>query len=153
MGAILDRLCRAGEAVAIASLLAATGLILVQIVGREFFNAGLPWADELARFAGLAMVFLVVPVLLQHGMHVRVDYFLGKLGPRAQKRVELANEIATLAFCVLFVWAAYWFMQRAGRFSTPAVGIPNLVYYLPAMLGMALTLLVAIRRVARALKP
>lgn len=152
MGSVLDRLCRAGEAIAIASLLAATGLILVQVVAREFFDLGLPWADELSRFAGLAMIFLVVPVLLQHGMHVRVDYFIGKFGPRARRAIDLANEVSTLAFCLLFLWAAFWFMQRAGRFSTPAIGLPNLVYYLPAMAGMVLTLLVAARRVAGALR-
>lgn len=152
MGSVLDRLCRAGEAIAIASLLAATGLILVQVVARELFDLGLPWADELSRFAGLAMIFLVVPVLLQHGMHVRVDYFIGKFGPRTRRAIDLANEVATLAFCLLFLWAAFWFMQRAGRFSTPAIGLPNLVYYLPAMAGMVLTLLVATRRVAKALR-
>lgn len=153
MGKLLDRLCRAGEAIAIAMLLAATGLILIQVVAREFLNLGLPWADELARYAGLGMIFLTVPVLLQNGMHVRVDYFLEKLRPSGRRVVDLANEFATLAFCVLFLWAAYWFMQRAGRFATPAIGIPNLLYYLPAMAGMVLTLLVAVRRVAGALRP
>ena len=152
MGVILDRLCRVGEAIAIAMLLAATGLILIQIVARELFNLGLPWADELSRYAGLGMIFLVLPLLLQNGMHVRVDYFLGKFNPASRGFVELTNELATLAFCVLFLWAGYWFMQRAGRFSTPAIGIPNLVYYLPAMAGMALTLLVAVRRVMGALR-
>lgn len=152
MGKLLDRLCRAGEAVAIAMLLAATGLILVQIVARELLNVGLPWADELSRFAGLAMIFLAVPVLLQNGLHVRVDYFLEKVRPGTRRVVELVNECATLLFCALFLWASYWFMQRAGRFATPAMGMPNLFYYLPAMAGMALTLLVAVRRVAGALK-
>jgi len=152
VGTLLDRLCRAGEAIAIASLLAATGLIMIQIVARELLNLGLPWADELSRYAGLAMIFLVVPVLLQNGLHVRVDYFLDKAPPAGRRWVELVNELATLAFCALFLWAGYWFMQRAGRFSTPAIGIPNLVYYLPAIAGMALTLLVAVRRVSGALR-
>ena len=42
-------------------------------------------------------------------------------------------------------------MQRAWKFSTPAIGLPNLVYYLPAMIGMTLLLAVAIQRAIAAL--
>jgi len=42
-------------------------------------------------------------------------------------------------------------MHRAGRFSPPALGIPNLLYYLPAIAGMALTTLVAVDRLLGAL--
>ena len=50
-----------------------------------------------------------------------------------QRTVKSDNEIA--------------FMQRAGRFSTPALNMPNLWYYMPAIAGMALTTLVALDRV------
>ena len=66
----------------------------------------------------------------------------------ATKRVlDVFNELATLAFCVLFLVGCWWFMQRAARFSTPALEIPNLVYYTPAIAGMLLTTLVALDRV------
>jgi len=47
-------LCRMAEWVAIVALIAATGLIMAQIVVREVFVTGLSWADELARY-GLAI--------------------------------------------------------------------------------------------------
>ena len=57
-------LCRMAEWVAIVALIAATGLIMAQIVARELFVAGLSWADELARYAGLTVIFMAVPALL-----------------------------------------------------------------------------------------
>ena len=33
----------------------------------------------------------------------------------------------------MFLYAGWLFMQRAAQFSTPAIGMPNLVYYLPAI--------------------
>jgi TRAP-type transport system small permease protein len=152
MSAMLDRLCGIGEAIAIAMLLAVTGLILAQIGAREFMNLGLAWADELARYCGLGMIFLVIPVLLRHGWHVKVDYFLHLTPARTQRVLAVANELLTLGFCAAFLFAGYFFMQRAGRFSTPALGMPNLFFYLPAMVGTALMFLVAIARVARALR-
>ena len=51
----------------------------------------------------------------------------------------------------MFLIAGWQFMQRAARFSTPALGMPNLIFYLPAIIGMSLMLLVAIDRAVAAL--
>jgi TRAP-type C4-dicarboxylate transport system permease small subunit len=52
----------------------------------------------------------------------------------------------------MFLVSCWWFMQRAARFSTPALSIPNLWYYMPAIAGMALTTLVAVDRVIGVLR-
>ena len=43
-------------------------------------------------------------------------------------------------------------MQKAAKFSTPALGMPNWLFYLPAAIGMLLFGLVALSRLLRALK-
>ena len=54
-------------------------------------------------------------------------------------------------FGAMFAYAGWLFLQRASRFSTPALGMPNLIWYLPAIVGMLLMLLVAIDRAATAI--
>jgi len=142
----LATLCRYAEIVAIWALVGITALILAQVVAREAFAAGLPWADELARYFGLCVIFLVVPILLANDEHVKVDLFLNMMPSGARRLVRAANEVLTVVFCALFLVAGWLFMQRAWKFSTPAIGMPNLIYYLPALIGMALLLLVAIQR-------
>lgn len=144
---ILNRAAVLCEWLAMALLVAATTLIMVEVFARGLFNTGLPWADELARYSGLGVIFLTVPLLLARDGHVKVDMFFNLLRGAPRRLVAIVNELLILAFCILFLVSCYWFMQRAGRFSTPALGIPNLVYYLPAMAGMALTTLVAFDRV------
>ena len=56
-----------------------------------------------------------------------------------------------VVFGAMFLVAGWQFMQRAARFSTPALGMPNLIFYLPAIVGMTLMLLVAIDRAVAAL--
>jgi TRAP-type C4-dicarboxylate transport system permease small subunit len=87
-----------------------------------------------------------VPLLLAHDAHVKVDMISARARGLPKRVLDLFNELATLAFCVLFLVACWWFMQRASRFSTPALEIPNLVYYAPAIAGMVLTTLVAADR-------
>jgi TRAP-type C4-dicarboxylate transport system permease small subunit len=140
---LLFAVCRVAESAAVLMLFAVTTLVMIQVFARELFNDGAPWADELARFCGLGLIFLAVPLLLLKDGHVRVDMFLNLL-PRAPRRVaDVLNE---------YLASGWFFMQRAGRFSSPALSIPNLVYYMPAAIGMALTLLAAIDRVLAALR-
>ncbi len=144
--------CRAGEAVAIAMVMAVTGLVMVQVLGREVFGDGVPWADELARWGGLGLIFLAVPLLLAHGGHVKVDLFVSWLPARAQRAIGVADEALCVLFCGLYLASGWFFMQRAGRFSTPALGMPNLLFYLPAAIGMAMTALVAVDRTIAAVR-
>ena len=150
--AAIHRLCRVAEAIAILALVAVVALIMLQTVAREIFVAGLPWADELARYAGLAIIFLAAPMLLLRGEHVTVDMLLGMMPDRARRVVTLGNEVLMVVFGAMYLIAGWQFMQRAARFSTPALGMPNLLFYLPAALGMALMLLVAIDRALAAFR-
>lgn len=149
--AVLFRLCSLAEALAIVALIAVAALIMAQIVAREIFTMGLSWADELARYAGLCVIFLAIPSLLVRDEHVRVDMFLNMMPPRLRSAVSIGNEILMVAFGALFVAAGWLFMERAAKFSTPALRMPNLIFYLPAFIGMALLLLVAIDRAILAL--
>ena len=144
-------LCRFAEAVAIVALIAATALIMLQIVAREVFVAGVSWADELARYAGLTVVFMGVPALLARDEHVKVDMFLNMMRPRARHFVSVTNDVLMVVFGAMFLVAGWQFMQRAARFATPALGMPNLIFYLPAIVGMTLMLLVAIDSAVAAL--
>jgi TRAP-type transport system small permease protein len=145
--ALLVPLCRLFEWVAMALLVGCTAAIMLEVVARGVFDLGLPSAGELARYAGLGLIFLTVPLLLAQDAHVKVDMFLRLARGRPRRALQVFNELMTLAFCVLFLVSCWWFMQRAARFSTPALAMPNLWYYMPAIAGMVLTTLVALDRV------
>ncbi len=143
-------LCRIAEWIAILALMLVTGLIMLQIVAREAFVSGIAWADELSRYAGLILIFLAVPMLLARNEHVRVDMFLLMMRPPLRRWVVLVNELLMLVFAALFLLGGWYFMQRASRFATPAMAMPNLYFYMPAFIGMGLMLLVAIDRAVMA---
>jgi TRAP-type C4-dicarboxylate transport system permease small subunit len=144
---LLLPLTRGFEWVAMAMLVVTTAAIMVEVLARGLFDLGLPGVGEVAKWAGLALIFLTVPLLLARDEHVKVDmlFQLSRGAPR--RALAVFNELATLAFCIFFLASCWWFMQRAARFSTPALSIPNLWYYMPAIAGMSLTTLVAVDRV------
>ena len=142
----LSRLTSAMLYAALAALLAMTALVVVQVICRNFFDLGLPWADELARFCGIALVFLAIPHLLLEDKHIAVDMVVELLPRLARSVLGIVNRVLALAFCAVLLWAIYKFLSRAWQISTPALGIPNPVYYLPAILGFALFAVVTIYR-------
>jgi TRAP-type C4-dicarboxylate transport system permease small subunit len=147
---VLAALCRGAETLAIVLLGVMTAFIVVQVAARNVFELGLPWAEELARYAGLGVVYFTVPLLLLQDQHIRVDLLSGRLRGRSAVAMRVAIELVVVAFGASFLWAGWLFLQRAGRFSTAALGIPNWIYYLPAAIGMLLFTVVALQRLLRA---
>jgi len=148
----LAGLCRLLELVTMWLLGVITLLIIAQIAARDVFKVGAPWAEELARYCGLSLVYLALPLLLLQGKHIHVDVLLKQLRGIPRRLVLIANEAFTVLFCAMFLWGGWAFMQRAAKFSTPAIGMPNWLYYLPAFLGMIVFTVVAVLRLVRALR-
>jgi TRAP-type transport system small permease protein len=131
---------------AILFLIVMTVCIVGQVIGRNVFNVGMPWADELSRVSGIAIVFLAVPLLALRGQHVAVDMVPMLLKPRARRIVLVAAELMVLGFAAFMLFALQAFLLRAGKFATPAMGMTNWFVYAPAVIGFALLALVTILR-------
>lgn len=132
-------------------LVVMTALIGIQVASRNLFNIGLPWADELARFAGLATVFFTIPLLQYQGRHIAVDVFSSRLSGRASAILGAVNELVVLFFCSLLLISFVNFFQRAAHFATPATGMPNWIFYSPALAGIVMCTLVTCLRLVRML--
>ncbi len=150
--AFLARLARFGVVLGMALLTLIAGLIVLQVIARNGFDAGLPWADELARFSGIALVFFVVPSLAGRQVLVAVTMLPDFLGVRARRWMVLVADLATLSFGGLLIWSFAEFLPRAGKFLTPAMRIPNWVYYSMALAGCVLLAIIAALRVVDALR-
>lgn len=147
-GKALEATALACRTVGILFLALMTILIVAQVVGRNVFDLGMPWADELARMSGVALVFLCVPLLAIRGQHVAVDMVPMMMPPRARRIFLAAGEVMVLAFCALTLYGLQAFLLRAGKFATPALGISNWFVYTPAVIGFALMVLVTLTRLA-----
>lgn len=126
-----------------------TIFIVIQVASRNFLNVGLPWADELARFTGLALVFFTIPLLQCRGRHISVDLFTGRFTGSIKTALECLNEILVCSFCVFLLYSFYAFLKRAAFFSTPATGMPNWMFYSPALVGVVVCMFITALRLIR----
>ena len=150
--AAIGRVAGFGVGLGLTLLALMASLVVLQVAARNFLDLGLPWADELARFSGIGLVFLTVPALAGRQVLVSVTLLPDLLKPSVARWLALLADIATLAFGVLLLWSFAEFLPRAGKFLTPAMRVPNWFYYALALAGSAFLTLVALERIVATLR-
>ncbi|MCC9623950.1 TRAP transporter small permease [Thalassospira sp. MA62] len=142
----LDRICRVLTAFAMLMLTLMAVLVVGQVVMRNLFDLGLPWADELSRIANVALVFFAIPALMLHNRHIAIDLLFSVLGRRGKATLRVTNYVLIAGFGAIFAFGLYKFLSRAGKFSTPSIGMPNYAVYAPVVVAIALLIAIAIYR-------
>jgi len=140
---LIGKTAKACEYVSLASLAVIATLIFSQILLRNFASLAYAGIEELARFAHINLVFLMVPLLFREGLHVNIDLLTQHAGPRLRRALDAFAALLTVVYCSFFLVSEYQFMAKNGSVPSPGLGIPNIVFFAGAYLGMALLLLTA----------
>lgn len=93
----LGAVARAGLWFSVLLLVAMAVLVAGQVLMRNVFALGLPWADELARWFGIALVYLTIPHLLDRGSHIAVELLPNRLKGRWKTAVLVFAELSVAA--------------------------------------------------------
>ena len=86
-------------------------LLMIFLVGsvasRYLWDLGLPWTDELARTLFVWIVFIGFAIAVRHRANVGVDYFVMQMKPAKRRVVGVIQDVAILAFAIIFTWQSY----------------------------------------------
>lgn len=136
----MDRL---GEAVrkleiAIAGL-ALVGIVVmigVQVFFRFALNSPIPWAEELGRYLHIWVVFLGAAAVESSRGHIRVGYFADRIFRGQLKRgYGLVLHLIAFATGLVLVFSVYKGLTKLYNITTPAMGLPMTLFYVPTVLG------------------
>jgi TRAP-type C4-dicarboxylate transport system permease small subunit len=97
-------------------------------------------------------VFLLVPLLFREGLHVNIDLVTQYAAPRLKRALDAFAALLTVVYCSFFLVSEYQFMAKNGSVPSPGLGIPNIVFFAGAYLGMALLLLTAAEKFLQRVK-
>ena len=92
--AAIGRVAGFGVGLGLTLLALMASLVVLQVAARNFLDLGLPWADELARFSGIGLVFLTVPALAGRQVLVSVTLLPDLLKPSVSRWLALLADIA-----------------------------------------------------------
>ena len=141
----LDRLSRLAYGSAAIALLAILGLMLLRIASRNL-GWGLNGLQLYAQALGVWMVFIVAGALGWEQRHIEIDYLSSRLPERAARAHSLLVAVVNICLCVFLVLGSVLAAQQYWRGTSPSVGIPLPLYYIPVGLGVTMLMIVYLRR-------
>ena len=149
---LIGKTAQACEYVSLVSLAVIATLIFLQILLRNFASLAYAGIEEVARLAHISLVFLLVPLLFREGLHVNIDLLTQYAGPRLKRVLDAFAALLTAVYGIFFLVSEYQFMVKNGSVPSPGLGIPNIVFFAGAYLGMALLLLIAAEKLVQTIK-
>ncbi len=136
MNNLAKKVTKGYQAVAVVFLLVLFLSVFIQIIMRNVFHAGSIQLEELARVSLVSLVFLMIPVLTYEKKHIIVDIVLLYLPKQAKKWVGVVTQLLVMCFGLYVLWAIATIMERNWSVRTPALNMPNIVFYIPITLGV-----------------
>ncbi|HNU10997.1 MAG TPA: TRAP transporter small permease [Rubrivivax sp.] len=113
---------------------------IAQVAGRYVLSYSLPWADELARYCLVWMVFIGMVVTFARGAHITADVlrdrYRGRVGLVMLTLIDVANAVLFVAL----LYGGLKLMQMAATQMTPGLGISKSWIYAALPLGSVLML-------------
>ncbi len=136
MNTILKKIAKGYEIVSVLFLLTLFVSVMIQIIMRNVFHAGSIKLEELARFSLVSLVFLMIPTLTLRKQHIIVDIVLLYLPQNIKRWASVVTQALVLFFGLYVLWAVATIMQFNWNVRTPALAMPNVVFYIPITLGI-----------------
>ena len=126
-----------------------TILILVvfsQVVFRYVFNNSLTWAEEMARYLQVWMIFLAAAAAIRTGSHISVDYATHNLSSRYKNFLGIIIAILTILFLGIVTTYGYKLFIQIYHSTqrSPAMQMPMSVAYAAVPVGGLFMLIEAI---------
>ncbi len=129
-------------------------VIVTEVVRRFVLDFSSLWGEEAARFAFIYLGWIGASYAVKQRAHIRFDFLVRALPPRAAGAVLLFSELATLVFAC---FALYWSLHSLGtilRFDAQATAMRvSLAWFEAAVpLGFAMMVVRIIQSAIRDLR-
>lgn len=124
------------------AILAATLIIVEQVLVRYVMNAPTIWQVETAVYLLIAATFLGAPYGLKLNAHINIDIIVFWLPERVRNRLDIATTFLALLFCIFLAWRGcvmWWEAFDGGWKSSTILSVPLIYPYALLPLGMILT--------------
>jgi TRAP-type C4-dicarboxylate transport system permease small subunit len=139
---IINRLSQLSGYLAALSILAATLIIVEQVVVRYVFKIPTIWQVETAIYLLIAATFLGAPYGLKENAHINIDMFIMHLPAGLRRNLDIATSAVAMLFCFFLAYrgGVMWWEAFEGSWRSSSLFSVPLVYpYALLPVGMFLT--------------
>jgi TRAP-type C4-dicarboxylate transport system permease small subunit len=154
--ALIKRLSFAGASLSALLIIALVVLIMVEIIGRSFFDYSTMLADEYSGYFYLALVFLGLAYTFDQEGHIRISIVTSRLHDSPKRWVDILAGLMTLAILLFALYYSWDFMMESHEMEMLSEGVSETPLYLtqiPIVAGLMLFTLSALIFVLRKVFP
>jgi len=127
-------------------------VFIVQVTARFVFNRPLPWTDEAAVVLYLWVILWAAAFMVPRREHVAFDLLWNVAGPRTRHAMHIAGQLLVGGLCAVALPASWDYVHFMQRESTPVLGVPLMVVYLPFVLLLGALVLRSAWAIVRTLR-
>ena len=114
-------------------------LAFAQIVLRNVFSIGLPWADGIIRLAVLWLAVIAAIAASRDGKHIAINLAERLLPYRLRRPVEALTDLFTASVAALLAWHSWSFVRDSRAFEDVLLGTwPAWIFQSILPIGFAL---------------
>ncbi len=127
-------------------------IVIVQEVVRRFgLNFSSAWGEEAARYAFIYLGWIGAAYAVRERAHIRFDFVLVTLNPRAKAALFIFTELCTIAFACV---AMYWSLHTIGTLlkfggTTPVLQVNKTWAEAAVPIGFALVIMRSLQGIWR----
>jgi C4-dicarboxylate transporter DctQ subunit len=128
------------SAVGVVCVVAMMVLTTADVVARYAFNSPTMWADEMASYLLIAIVFLGLAHNLRSDGHIRIDVITNLLSPRARLLLEVFAYTVGVVFAIVLIggtWTRFDNFWMRHTLSDSPLMTPLWVAMVPVVAGAA----------------
>lgn len=118
--------------------------ITVDVFMRYALGRPTIWITEVSTYLFLYVIYLATAFALQQGTHIKVTFFLGLFGGKAQRIIELVTSILAIAFTAVLLWQTSemtWSAYKGNWTSPTMLNAPYMYIHGIMVIGSFLLLL------------
>ncbi|UCF94971.1 MAG: TRAP transporter large permease subunit [Desulfobacterales bacterium] len=121
--------------------------VFVSVLLRYVFNLGLMFAEDLARYLMVVVVFLGASLALDAEQHISIRLFVNRLSPKNQLRFRLFHQVCVFVFLVIIAIAGVGLLPNQWKTDIPTMrGVSMFWFYLSIPLGCVLMQIFLVRQ-------
>jgi C4-dicarboxylate transporter DctQ subunit len=98
-----------------------TFLVILDVIARELFNSGFPWAQKGAVFLMIWAGYLGAIIVSSKAAHLRPEIGDKVWGEKKQELFVRVQNLVTLAFCSIFTYGAIRYVIESREFGDKSV--------------------------------
>ncbi|MCU0592646.1 MAG: TRAP transporter small permease [Desulfobacterales bacterium] len=139
---LIDRLSQISGYIAALSILAATLIIVHQVVVRYVFKIPTIWQVETAIYLLIAATFLGAPYGLKENAHINIDLLIIKLPAAGRRKLDIVTSVIAMLFCFFLAYrgGVMWWEAFEGNWrSSSLLSVPLVYPYALIPVGMFIT--------------